>query len=163
MNKTKFCYILIVIMGLIIIYLSIPKRDSNPSTPNVQEIVRDSIIRDSIYIVNDSIVEKIKYIDKEYDEKVSTIMSSSDSINLCFSQNTSTVTITGEQLKTTNLIFAEHQKLSETVPLLKSQITNLELINKSWEKTDSVRRVQLLYYGNIIEDKIDQLKVLISL
>lgn len=69
-------------MGLIIIYLSIPKRDSNPST--VQEIVRDSIIRDSIYIVNDSIVEKIKYIDKEYDEKVSTIMSSSDSINLCF-------------------------------------------------------------------------------
>lgn len=71
-------------MGLIIIYLSISKRDSNPSTPNVQEIVRDSIIRDSIYIVNDSIVEKIKYIDKEYDEKVSTIMSSSDSINLCF-------------------------------------------------------------------------------
>lgn len=68
-------------MGLIIIYLSVPKRDSNP---NVQEIVRDSIIRDSIYIVNDSIVEKIKYIDKEYDEKVSTIMSSSDSINLCF-------------------------------------------------------------------------------
>lgn len=71
-------------MGLIIIYLSIPKRDSNPSTPNVREIVRDSIIRDSIYIVNDSIVEKIKYIDKEYDEKVSIIMSSSDSINLCF-------------------------------------------------------------------------------
>ena len=29
-------------------------------------------------------VEKIKYIDKKYDEKVSTIMSSSDSINLCF-------------------------------------------------------------------------------
>lgn len=68
-------------MGLIIIYLSVPRRD--PSAPNVQEIVRDSIIRDSIYIVNDSIIEKIKYIDKEYDEKVSTIMSSSDSINLC--------------------------------------------------------------------------------
>lgn len=70
-----------------------------------------------------------------------------------YSQNTSTITITSEQLKTTNLIFAEHQKLSKTVPLLKSKITNLELINKSWEKTDSVRRVQLLYYGNIIEDK----------
>ena len=70
-----------------------------------------------------------------------------------FSQNTSTVTITSEQLKTTNLIFAEHQKLSETVPLLNKRITNLELINKSWEKTDSLRRVQLLYYGNIIEDK----------
>ena len=67
-------------MGLIIIYLSAPKKDISPI---VQEVVRDSIIRDSIYIVNDSIVEKIKYIDKEYDEKVSTIMSSSDSINLC--------------------------------------------------------------------------------
>lgn len=71
-------------MGLIIIYLSVSKRSSNLSTPNVQEIVRDSIIRDSIYIVNDSIIEKIKYIDKKYNEKVSTIMSSSDSINLCF-------------------------------------------------------------------------------
>lgn len=69
-------------MGLINIYLSISKRD--PSSPNVQEIVRDSLIRDSIYIVNDSIVEKIKYIDKEYDEKVYTIMSSSDSINFYF-------------------------------------------------------------------------------
>ena len=68
-------------MGLIIIYLSIHKR--GPNTPNVQEIREDSIIRDSIYIVNDSIIEKIKYIDKKYDEKVSTIMSSSDSINLC--------------------------------------------------------------------------------
>lgn len=69
-------------MGLINIYLSVSKRD--PSIPNVQEIVRDSLIRDSIYIVNDSIVEKIKYIDKEYDEKVYTIMSSSDSINFYF-------------------------------------------------------------------------------
>lgn len=69
-------------MGLLIIYLLIPKKETAVSP--VQEIVRDSIIRDSIYIVNDSIVEKIKYIDKEYDEKVSTIMSSSDSINLCF-------------------------------------------------------------------------------
>ena len=71
-------------MGLLIIYLLIPKKETTVFPPNVQEIVRDSIIRDSIYIVNDSIVEKIKYIDKEYDEKVSTIMSSSDSINLCF-------------------------------------------------------------------------------
>lgn len=71
-------------MGFVIIYLSVPKKDNNPDTPNTQEIVRDSIIRDSIYIVNNSIIEKIKYIDKKYDEKVSNIMSSSDSINLCF-------------------------------------------------------------------------------
>ena len=85
MNKVKLCYITIILMGLLIIYL-LSSRKSHLDLPivDVQEIVRDSIIRDSIYIVNDSIVEKIKYIDKEYDEKVSTIMSSSDSINLCF-------------------------------------------------------------------------------
>lgn len=61
-------------MGLLIIYLL-----HNPKQYTPQEIVRDSIVRDSIYIVNDSIVERIKYIDKEYNEKVSTIISSSDS------------------------------------------------------------------------------------
>lgn len=72
-------------MGLLIIYL-LSSRKSHIDLPivDVQEIVRDSIIRDSIFIVNDSIVKKIEYIDKKYDEKVSTIMSSSDSVNLCF-------------------------------------------------------------------------------
>ena len=69
-------------MGLIIIYLSIHKRD--PNTPNVQEIGDGSIIRDSIYIVNDSIVEKIKYIQKEHKETISVILSNSDSANLYF-------------------------------------------------------------------------------
>ncbi len=63
-------------MGLWILYLYNQPKQQNPVT----EIVRDSIVRDSIYIVNDSIIEKIKYIDKKYDEKVSTIMSSSDSL-----------------------------------------------------------------------------------
>lgn len=70
-----------------------------------------------------------------------------------YSQNTSTITITKEQLITANLIFAEHKKFSETIPLLEHQITNLEIINKSWERTDSIRKIQLLNYGNIIEDK----------
>lgn len=72
-------------MGLFIIYL-LSSRRSHTDLPivDVQEIVRDSIIRDSILIVNDSIVKEIEYIDKKYDEKVSTIMSSSDSVNLCF-------------------------------------------------------------------------------
>ena len=72
-------------MGLFIIYL-LSSRRSHTDLPivDVQEIVRDSIIRDSILIVNDSIVKEIEYIDKKYDEKVSTIMSSSDSVNLRF-------------------------------------------------------------------------------
>lgn len=69
------------------------------------------------------------------------------------SQNTSTITITSEQLRTTNLIFAEHNKLSKTVPLLKQRINNLELINKKWENTDSLRKVQAVQYENIIKDK----------
>lgn len=70
-----------------------------------------------------------------------------------YSQNTSEITITREQLVTANLIFTEHKKLKETVPLLQEQIANLELINKSWRNTDSIRRIQLLNYENIIKDK----------
>jgi len=56
-------------------------------------------------------------------------------------------------LRTANLIFIEHKKLTETVPLLNKEINNLQLINESWEKTDSLRRLQLTYYDDIIEDK----------
>lgn len=62
-------------MGLLIIYLLYPKKEPIP-----KEILKESVIRDSIYIVNDSIIEKIKYVDRKYDEKVSTIMSSNDSM-----------------------------------------------------------------------------------
>lgn len=76
------------------------------------------------------------------------------------SQNTSNITITSEQLRTTNLIFVEHQKFERTLPLLKTEIANLKLINNSWEKTDSVRRIQLSYYGNIIEDRNKSIEAL---
>ena len=69
------------------------------------------------------------------------------------SQNTSTVTITNEQLRIANIIFAEHKKFSETIPLLNREISNLKLINKSWEKTDSLRKLQLTCYGNLLQDK----------
>ena len=82
-------------------------------------------------------------------------------VSICtFSQNISTITITSEQLRTANLIFVEHQKFEQTVPLLKTEIANLELINKSWEKTDSVRKIQLKYYGNIIEDQNKSIEAL---
>ena len=56
-------------------------------------------------------------------------------------------------MRLTNLIFAEHQKLSKQVPLLKTQIFNLEQVNQSWEHTDSIRKSQILYYNHVIEDK----------
>ena len=75
-------------------------------------------------------------------------------VSICAtSQNISNITITSEQLRTTNLIFAEHKKLVETVPLLEAQISNLQEINKSWEHTDSIRKLQFLYCDKVIKEK----------
>lgn len=68
-----------------------------------------------------------------------------------YSQNT--LTITREQLRTTNLIFAEHKKLVQTVPLLEEQITNLNEINRSWERTDSIRKLQIDYCMKQIDER----------
>ena len=75
----------------------------------------------------------------------------------CFSQTTSTITITPEQLKTTNLIFLEHEKYTKEVPLLNKKIETLEEINKSWLHTDSIRRINEKQYNAII--KKDSIKI----
>lgn len=74
-----------------------------------------------------------------------------------FSQTTSTITITPEQLKTTNLIFLEHEKYTKEVPLLNKKIETLEKINKSWLHTDSIRRINEKQYNAII--KRDSIKI----
>lgn len=74
-----------------------------------------------------------------------------------FSQTTSTITITPEQLKTTNLIFLEHEKYTKEVPLLNKKIEILEKINKSWLHTDSIRRINEKQYNAII--KKDSIKI----
>ena len=74
-----------------------------------------------------------------------------------FSQTTSTITITPEQLKTTNLIFLEHEKYTKEVPLLNKNIETLEKINKSWLHTDSIRRINEKQYNAII--KKDSIKI----
>ena len=76
-----------------------------------------------------------------------------------FSQTTSTITITPEQLKTTNLIFLEHKKYSEEVPLLEKKIDTLEKINKSWIHTDSIRRANELQYNSIIRKDSVQIRL----
>lgn len=52
--------------------------------PDPEIIIKDSIIRDSIFIINDSIKTEIFYLEQKYDEETSTIMSSSDSVNFEF-------------------------------------------------------------------------------
>ena len=74
-----------------------------------------------------------------------------------FSQTISTITITPEQLKTTNLIFLEHEKYTKEVPLLNKKIETLEKINKSWLHTDSIRRINEKQYNAII--KKDSIKI----
>lgn len=74
-----------------------------------------------------------------------------------FSQTTSTITITPEQLKTTNLIFLEHEKYTKEVPLLNKKIETLEEINKSWLHTDSIRGINEKQYNAII--KKDSIKI----
>ena len=61
------------------------REDQKPSPPpNIETITRDSIIRDSIYIINDSIRTEILYLEQKYDKETTAIMSSSDSVNLEF-------------------------------------------------------------------------------
>ena len=61
------------------------REDQKPSPPpNIETITKDSIIRDSIYIINDSIRTEILYLEQKYDKETTAIMSSSDSINFEF-------------------------------------------------------------------------------
>lgn len=70
-------------IGIIIGTLIVPKPIVNDGiTDYIDSLSTDSIYRDSIDTVNDSIVERIIYIEKNYEENVSNILSNSDSTNL---------------------------------------------------------------------------------
>ena len=78
-----------------------------------------------------------------------------------YSQDTSRITITSDQLRTANLIFAEHQEYSQLVPLIQQENTNLQIINKTWERTDSIKTSQINQQYKMIErqnENIDKLK-----
>lgn len=51
--------------------------------------------------------------------------------------------VTSRQLRTANLIFAEHKELSQLVPLLRKENYNLQLINNTWSRTDSIKSMQI--------------------
>lgn len=75
---------------------------------------------------------------------------------LSFSQDT--LKITSSQLRTANIIFSEHAKFSKQIPLLEKQVSNLNTINNSWIKTDSIRRKQISQYNLIVEDQNKSIK-----
>ena len=69
------------------------------------------------------------------------------------SQDTSRIIITSDQLRTTNLIFAEHEKYSRLVPLLQQENANLTQINETWVRTDSLKTVQLYKQNQMISQQ----------
>ena len=86
------------------------------------------------------------------------LMTASFSIN---SQDTSKIIITSEQLRTTNLIFSEHKKFSELIPLLQLENSNLRTINNTWVRTDSIKNMQFYNQNQTISEQcknMDKLK-----
>ena len=78
---------------------------------------------------------------------------------LSISQTTQdSIKITSEQLRITNLIFAEHAKLSGQVLLLQDEVRNLEKIDSLWLETDSVRREQINQYATVVKQQETKIK-----
>ena len=80
----KILLIISVLEALVIGYLLFDRQRTpvNPPDVPVIEIVRDSIIRDSIFIVNERIKKEIVYIEKQFEEDSANIMSANDSVLL---------------------------------------------------------------------------------
>ena len=69
--------------------------------------------------------------------------------------------MTPQQLRTTNLIFLEHEKLKKEVPLLQKQIVNYKKLDSLATKHDSIQNLQLKNLNNIVikqDNKIKNLK-----
>ena len=74
----------------------------------------------------------------------------------------SIVLITPSQLKETNLIFAEHQKLLIENNLLIEEIANYKLDNELLMETDSINKARLRAISEFYSSEIDNLNKEIS-
>lgn len=82
--KRLIINIICFIAGILVANLIVTKPAINNGIPDcIDSLNTDSIYRDSIDMVNDSIAERIIYIEKNYEKNVSNILSNSDSTNLC--------------------------------------------------------------------------------
>lgn len=71
-----FNYIVCFCFGYLLSFLV--SRNSSIE-PVIVEVTKDSIIRDSIYLINDSIVKQIVFVEKEYDKNIDVIVNADDS------------------------------------------------------------------------------------
>lgn len=83
---------------------------------------------------------------------------SSSSITSTKTENDSIVYLTPIQLRETNLIFAEHNKLLTENKLLRNQINNYKEDNNLLIKTDSVRIAQLSVCDSLNQSLENSLK-----
>ena len=77
----RILWIICIIESLVIGYLIFGNKPQIVE-PNIKtvEIIRDSLIRDSIYIINEAIEAEIEDVQKQYQKDSSNIMSASDSV-----------------------------------------------------------------------------------
>lgn len=83
---------------------------------------------------------------------------SQDTSRITTISDSTAISITSDQLRTANLIFAEHKELSQIVPLLQQENSNLQTINKTWERTDSLKTVQLSTQNQIISQQTQDIE-----
>lgn len=78
MNKKSIFYVI----AFVAIFIASFGLVLNKYTPKVEYVDRDSLIRDSIYIVNDSLENTIVYIETTHEKISNDIMSNTDSVNM---------------------------------------------------------------------------------
>lgn len=83
MDKKVLILVIVCILEAFVIGLLLSRKEEAPVNPPdvpIIEIVRDSLIRDSIYIEIEKIQTQIVYIKEEYKQDSTDIMSASDSM-----------------------------------------------------------------------------------
>lgn len=98
--------------------------------------------------------EKLSMLNSSINKIVLTLCLLTIACSSIHSQDTSKITITSDQLRTANLIFAEHKQYSQLVPLLQKENLNLQTINQTWVRTDSIKSAQLYQKNQIISEQL---------
>ena len=71
-------------------------------------------------------------------------------------------TLDSIEIKTTALIFAEHQKLSTENPLLKQQVISLEELVQLYMQSDSLQKEEIKIYEDKVSSDAKKIKKLKS-
>lgn len=83
MDKKVLILVIVCVLETFVIGLLLNRKEEVPVNPPdvpIIEIVRDSLIRDSIYIEIEKIQTQIVYIKEEYKQDSTDVMSASDSM-----------------------------------------------------------------------------------